>query len=130
MQKGKTILKINKAIFIGDSHYNSNRTQLDIFLDTLSQNQTKTIFLSGDIFDFLSYHIKYFREKNKKTIESINSLSKTKDIIYLEGNHDFNLKDIFPNCHIIPREQQPYIFQLCLLQKDWSFIKNIKQIIS
>ncbi len=110
--KAFIVTKIQNAIFIGDSHYNSSRTQLESLLLSLFQNNTHFIFLCGDIFDFLSCDIKYFKNINQKPINLINSLSETKNIIYLEGNHDFNLKDIFPKCHIIPREVQPYVFEL------------------
>ncbi|RLA74749.1 MAG: UDP-2,3-diacylglucosamine diphosphatase [Epsilonproteobacteria bacterium] len=104
--------KIHDAIFIADSHYNSSRTQLENLLQTIKNSDTKNIFLVGDIFDFLSNDISYFRQKNNKIINIINSLSKQKNIIYLEGNHDFNIKDIFPDCRVVTREQQPYMFVL------------------
>ena len=97
------------AIFIADSHYNSQRT---ILLDLLTKInlkdiQTKQIFFMGDIFDFLASEIEYFRDINYEIINIINNLSLDIEIIYFEGNHDFNLEDIFPKIHIISREQQP-----------------------
>lgn len=104
----------DNAIFIADAHYNDKRTQLEEILlmlqnGTLSSNQ---LFLMGDIFDFLSAEIEYFKFINYKIIALINDLSLTHEIIYLEGNHDYNLRNIFPKVNVIPRSEQPiYIEQ-------------------
>lgn len=99
------------AIFIADSHYNSNRQELKpILLDIKSQKiKTTQLFLMGDIFDFLSDDISYFQNQNKEIIDLINLLSNNIEIVYLEGNHDFNLASTFPQATIIPREYQPII---------------------
>lgn len=103
------------AIFIADVHYNKNRTRLSKLLDDIISNkiQTSQIIFMGDIFDFLATQIDYFKSIHKSIIDKINILEKTKDIIYLEGNHDYNLQNIFPNSTIIPRQNQPqtFIFQ-------------------
>ena len=101
----------DNAIFIADAHYNHQRTQFHKILlmlqkETLSFSQ---LFLMGDMFDFLSEEISYFKIINNKIITLINTLSLTHEIIYLEGNHDYNLSKIFPNVNIIPRKQQPLL---------------------
>ncbi|MEA3314687.1 MAG: metallophosphoesterase, partial [Campylobacterota bacterium] len=103
------IILENNAIFIADVHYNSNRTEIFSLLSDIKNKNiiTNQLFLMGDIFDFLSQEINYFRKINKKLINLINQLSNNIQIIYIEGNHDFNLKTIFPNILIIPREKQP-----------------------
>ncbi len=99
------------SIFVADSHYNSNRQELRQFLLQIKSGEIKTnqLFLMGDIFDFLSNEISYFKEQNKEIINFINELSKKIEIIYLEGNHDFNLQKLFPNILVIPRQKQPFI---------------------
>ncbi len=99
------------AIFIADSHYNTNRLQLKEVLLQIQSNDinTKQLFLMGDIFDFLSDDITYFQNQNQEVITLINQLSNSIEIIYLEGNHDFNLTSIFPNILVISREYQPLI---------------------
>ncbi len=99
------------AIFIADAHYNTNRVEFDHFLDQILQNQIKTsqIFFMGDMFDYLSGQIDYFKTVNKLIIDKINHISKTISIIYFEGNHDYNLSLIFPNIQVISRIQQPLI---------------------
>jgi len=101
----------DNAIFIADAHYNHKRTQLHKLLlmlqnETLQYNQ---IFLMGDIFDFLSSEIEYFKFINYKITSIINDLSLSHEIIYFEGNHDFNLKHLFPNVNVISRQDQPII---------------------
>ena len=99
----------DNAIFIADAHYNHKRIQLKKILEMI-QNETlysKQIFLMGDIFDFLSSEISYFKTVNNNIIKLINKLSITHEIIYLEGNHDYNLQSLFPNVMVISRDNQP-----------------------
>lgn len=97
------------CLFIADSHYNSNRQELKLFLNKLLKKEINTsqLVLMGDMFDFLSPQIKFFVKQNNEVINLLNDLSKDIEIIYLEGNHDFNLKTIFPNIKIIARQNQP-----------------------
>ncbi len=97
------------AVFIADSHYNLNRQELKIFLLQIQFGNIKTsqLFLVGDIFDFLSAEMSYFKKQNQEMINILNELSNQIEIIYLEGNHDYNLKSLFPNILVIPRQQQP-----------------------
>lgn len=99
----------NNAIFIADSHNNTKRSQLNDLLIQLKlgEIQSTQIFLMGDIFDFLSEEIDYFKSLNNQVISLINELSQTHEIVYLEGNHDFNLYKIFPNVTVIQRQSQP-----------------------
>ena len=97
------------AIFIADSHFNEKRAQLLTFLKKLKSKEIETtqLFLMGDMFDFISGESKYFIKRNSKVINLLNELSKNIEIIYLEGNHDYNLKKIFPKIKVYKREAQP-----------------------
>jgi UDP-2,3-diacylglucosamine hydrolase len=100
------------AIFLADTHYNNqNRTELkQILLDILNgKTKTSQLILLGDIFDFLAPQIKYFVKQNQTIIDILNQLSRQIQIVYLEGNHDFNLQSLFPKIIVIPRANQPYI---------------------
>lgn len=103
-------LKIDEnALFVADSHYNEKRDEFLVFLEKLEDSSIKTtqLFLMGDMFDFISAESKYFIKRNKNVINLLNHLSKTIEIIYFEGNHDYNLKVIFPKMKVIKREHQP-----------------------
>jgi UDP-2,3-diacylglucosamine hydrolase len=100
----------NGAIFIADSHFNSHREELHYFLQNLPNGITQ-IFFMGDIFDFLSSDVTYFKNKNKKLIQTINQIALQYEVFYFEGNHDFNLKELFSNITIFTRAQQPVIFE-------------------
>ena len=97
------------AIFIADAHYNIDRTDLKDLLEKikLGEIETTQLFLMGDIFDYLAEQITYFRAINTSLIELINELSNSIDIVYLEGNHDYNLSNIFPNIDVYPLAKQP-----------------------
>jgi len=103
-------LKIEKgAIFVADSHYNENNPEFLIFLKKLLDKEivTTQLFLMGDMFDFISGESKYFVQRNKELIDIINILSNDIQIIYLEGNHDYNMEVLFPGVIVIKREKQP-----------------------
>ncbi len=103
-------LKIeNKAIFVADSHYNERNKEFLIFLEKLKSKKIETtqLFLMGDMFDFISVESKYFIKRNQKLIDIINELSKDIEIIYLEGNHDYNMQELLPYVKVFKRENQP-----------------------
>jgi UDP-2,3-diacylglucosamine hydrolase len=87
-------------------HYSKKNND---FIDALDNIDTTQILLKGDIFDFLVNDIKSTISYNKELIEKINFFSKKRSIIYLEGNHDFNLKDIFVNIEVVPISKQPLL---------------------
>ncbi len=102
------------AIFIADAHYQKGvREELLVLLDDIQKKriQTSQIFLMGDIFDLLVGGVSYTIEQNKEVIASLNQLSKSHQIIYLEGNHDFNLKSIFKDMSIYPLQKQPLVLE-------------------
>ncbi|WP_026803414.1 UDP-2,3-diacylglucosamine diphosphatase [Aliarcobacter lanthieri] len=102
-----------EAIFIADSHYNKKNQEFLYLLERIEKDDffTSQIFLMGDNFDFLSVESKYFVEQNYEVIDRLNQLSLKKEIIYLEGNHDFNLQKLFPNIKVIKREDQPFLIK-------------------
>ena len=61
----------------------------------------------GDVFDALFGGVKRTQELNAEIIELLNAISLDMDVIYLEGNHDFNLQKIFPNFKIFALNKQP-----------------------
>jgi len=99
----------NNAIFIADAHYNSFRKDLLGVLKSIQKKEIEVsqIFLMGDIFDFICGEVDYFQNINYSIIDIINELSSEIETIYFEGNHDYNLKKIFPKINVIPREVQP-----------------------
>jgi len=101
----------DNAIFVADSHFNLKNTEFLIFLEQLDSKKIEThqLILMGDNFDFLSGESKYFIQQNKTLIDILNKLSLTMQIVYLEGNHDYNLQKLFPNIKVYKREKQPLI---------------------
>ena len=99
------------SVFVADSHYNLKNTQFLSFLQKIKSEEIKTkqLILMGDNFDFLSCESAYFIKQNKTVIELLNKLSKNIEIIYLEGNHDYNLQELFPNIKVVKRNNQPLL---------------------
>ena len=113
--KGEIMIKIKEnALFIADSHYPHHG---DIFLEILEKlhngdSETPQLFLMGDNFDLLFGYNDYIQTFASEAIALLQSLSKTLEIHYFEGNHDFCLKTLFPDIHVYPREVQPVMFAL------------------
>lgn len=101
------------AIFVADSHFNQQRNAFYLFLEQLNNNTITTtqLFLMGDMFEFITQESHYFVEQNKKVITLLNELSLRIEIIYLEGNHDYNLEKLFPHITVISRKNQPLMAQ-------------------
>ncbi len=95
------------AVFVSDVHVNKKRRVLFDFLKEIESLRPPQLFFMGDIFDFLTYPAKYTLKFYEKEIDAINKLSLKLDIYYLEGNHDFNLKEIFPKVKVFPLSHQP-----------------------
>lgn len=102
------------AIFIADSHYPHHG---DAFLTLLQkiaakEIQTPQIFLMGDNFDLLFGYNDYIQIFSTEAIELLQRLSKELEMIYLEGNHDFCLAELFPDMQVYSREEQPIYYAL------------------
>ncbi|MBL0708451.1 MAG: metallophosphoesterase, partial [Sulfurimonas sp.] len=97
------------AFVISDAHYSHTRPQLlDLILDIKQDRLCPTqLILMGDIFDSLFGNVPYTYKINSQIIDAINNISKKIEVIYIEGNHDFNLKKIFPNTDVYSIDAQP-----------------------
>ncbi|WP_263727116.1 UDP-2,3-diacylglucosamine diphosphatase [Campylobacter sp. IFREMER_LSEM_CL2101] len=106
----KITIKEN-AIFIADAHENENRRGFWDFLQALKDKkiQTPQLFLMGDIFDLLIYEVKATHGFAKAYIDLLEELADEIEIIYLEGNHDFNLAKFFKNVKVFSINQQPLL---------------------
>ena len=102
------------AIFIADAHYPDYGDKFLEILEDIDKNRldTKQLFLMGDIFNLLFGYSKYIKSFVQDAIDLLQKLSTKIDIYYIEGNHDFCLKEIFPNITIFTIEEQPVKFRL------------------
>jgi len=90
------------AFIISDAHYSHQRGELLDFIKEIQSKQLviTQLILMGDIFDALFGGIDFTYKVNQELIDLINKISLEIDVIYLEGNHDFNLSKIFPHCKV------------------------------
>lgn len=104
----------NGAIFIADSHYGENRRELLSLLDKIKTGEIKTeqIFFMGDIFDLLIPPISYTKKINQELIDIIKELSKTHEVFFFEGNHDFLLTYTFLDAKVFELFAQPALFEI------------------
>ena len=108
------MFKINHdAIFLSDAHENANKNYFLNFLKALKDGKISLpsqIFLLGDMFDFL-INATYSQCFYGEYISILNELGSKTQIFYFEGNHDFNLAEILPNCKVFSIEKQPVRFE-------------------
>lgn len=109
LEDNKQIIK-DGAVFIADSHFSKNRTDLIKTLKKFQNSNVSQLFLMGDIFDFLSGDATYFKKINQEVIALLNQISLKTEVFYFEGNHDFNISSVFPNIKVFSRNEQPQIF--------------------
>jgi len=103
-----------KALFIADSHYPHHGDDFLILLQKLSSGEITTpqLFLMGDNFDLLFGYNDYIQTFSKDAIDLMNRLSQKMEIHYFEGNHDFCLKELFPDMRVYSRDEQPIVFNM------------------
>ena len=99
------------AYLVSDAHYSSTRPELLYFLKAIQNKELLPIQLifMGDIFDTLFGGVTKTLHRNDEAIAIINELSKKIEVIYLEGNHDFNIKNIFPFTRVFTIKEQPIV---------------------
>jgi UDP-2,3-diacylglucosamine hydrolase len=98
------------AFLLSDVHYSpQQRPAFLAFLQAIKEKklQPTQLILMGDIFDALFGGIPKSYEPNQEAITLLNELSLEIEVLYLEGNHDFNLAKIFPHAMVVPLQKQP-----------------------
>jgi len=97
------------AFIIADAHFSHLRPELLEFIRAIHSKQlcpTQLIFM-GDIFDALFGGVSYTEELNKELVSLLRDISKETELIYLEGNHDFNLVNVFKDAKVFDIYQHP-----------------------
>ncbi|MEA1982859.1 MAG: UDP-2,3-diacylglucosamine diphosphatase [Campylobacterota bacterium] len=109
MSHNQPVEILEGAFVISDAHYSKQRPELlSLIKDIHSKKlQPTQLLLMGDIFDALFGDVKRTQEINSEIIRLLNEISKEIELIYLEGNHDFNLSAIFPNAKVFSYREQP-----------------------
>lgn len=99
------------GVIISDAHYSSLRPELLSLINDIDQRivPATQLILMGDIFDALFGEVPYTHRKNQEIISLINKISENIEVIYLEGNHDFNLCELFPLAQVFPIQTQPVL---------------------
>ncbi|WP_297444039.1 metallophosphoesterase [Sulfurimonas sp.] len=105
----KTIELKEGAFVISDAHFSPSRPELLDFIKAIHTKQLRPtqLILMGDIFDTLFGSINFTYTQNSEMIQLINEISHEIEVIYLEGNHDFNLQKLFVNAVVVPIQMQP-----------------------
>ena len=99
------------AFFISDAHYSKMRPELLGLIKAIHTKELlpSQLILMGDIFDALFGDVLYTLEENREMVKLLNEISQEIEVVYLEGNHDFNLREYFPSMRIYPLYAQPLL---------------------
>ena len=99
------------AIFVADAHYPFYGKGFLELLTSIKSGSLATpqLFLMGDNFDALFGECKICAKIAKEAIGAIETIAKEKEVYFLEGNHDFNVRKFFPSVTVITREAQPLL---------------------
>jgi len=97
------------AYLISDAHYSQLRPELLGLIEAIHSKKLlpPQLILMGDIFDALFGDVAYTLKENKNLVNLLNEISQEIEVIYLEGNHDFNIREYFPNMKVFSLSQQP-----------------------
>ena len=98
------------ALFISDAHFSRRRPQLLPFLHSVADGSLRTsqLILMGDIFDLLFGQIEVTHTMNAPALMLLKEISRMIPVLYLEGNHDYNLSALFPSAVVVPLSAQPF----------------------
>jgi len=98
------------ALLISDAHYSPARPQLLSLLRAIDTAvlDVPQLVLMGDIFDLLFGQIAVTHAMNAEAVAALQRISRRLPVLYLEGNHDYNLARLFPDAVTVPLSRQPY----------------------
>lgn len=83
-----------KIIVVSDIHLNSYYSKEDQFMELMSKIEADLLIINGDLYDL------YVGPPNKDFIKVIKKNKNIKDLIYIRGNHDFRIKEHFPQLDV------------------------------
>lgn len=98
------------ALLISDAHYSAaQRPELLPLLRGIDEGRVKAtqLILMGDIFDLLVGQVPYSHRVNDDALQTLQRISARIPMLYLEGNHDYNLTALFPDADIFALKHQP-----------------------
>lgn len=98
------------ALIISDAHYGKTRPQLLSLLEAVDSAAlvTPQLILMGDIFDLLFGQVPVTHAMNRDALQTLRSITEKLPVLYLEGNHDYNLAKVFPLAKVVPLSEQPF----------------------
>jgi UDP-2,3-diacylglucosamine hydrolase len=102
---------------ISDVHVKSSGDQAEVLLLAFLKNpdvqSSDVIFLLGDIFDLMiGPHSQYFARFQNYFAEIRNLLLKGKRICYVEGNHDFHIRNLYSKFFQVHKDLDPALFSM------------------
>lgn len=98
------------ALLISDAHYTpTRRPQLLELFRAIDRGAVTPpqLLLMGDMFDLLFGQIRATHVINAIALDVLRRICRRIPVLYLEGNHDFNLRRLIPDATVVPLCEQP-----------------------
>lgn len=80
-----------KVVVVSDIHLNSYSSKKDKFIEFVKNLKADILVINGDLYDL------YISPPKEEIIYKIKENKDIKSIVYIIGNHDFYIKDYFPD---------------------------------
>ena len=105
-----------KSLFLSDLHMGVKHNNVKTAIGLLDMYEFENLFLLGDIIDMTSLKRRaHWKKSYGDFIKKLISLSKTTNIVYLTGNHDYYLREFTPFCCGVCDVRDEYIYKGRLL---------------
>jgi len=91
---GRREVPIANTIIVSDIHLGSDMSRASELIDVLDSWSFEKLILLGDIFDDLNF--KRLRRLHWDFLSYIRQISKHKEVVWVEGNHDEGLVEVVP----------------------------------
>jgi UDP-2,3-diacylglucosamine pyrophosphatase LpxH len=86
-----------KSLFVSDLHIGVKHNNIKTLLEILDDYEFENLFLVGDIIDMTKMAKKpRWKKSYGKFFKKLINLSKTTNIVYITGNHDYFLREFTP----------------------------------
>jgi UDP-2,3-diacylglucosamine pyrophosphatase LpxH len=90
-----------RTLFISDVHLGNRKSSPEFLLSILKEYDYENLIIIGDFIDLTSLKKNfYWKQSHSKIIQKILKLSKTINVIYILGNHDYYLRGLIEDSSI------------------------------
>ena len=99
------------TIIVSDLHLGSKLSLAPAFSKALKRFSFNRLILNGDILDHLEHHPSLLKPAHRSTLEHLYMLSKTREVVWIEGNHDDGLSEFLRHARVEVRREYEWSYR-------------------